>query len=460
MSIGSANQRGSSHRSNIPQQDKRRRWFVRRGNIGSRGRRRTSNREDGSERYESDEDIHQTPRQTAPKSVRKSQSAVVTSASLASRPLSDESDVVGQQDIYDPFQHSDAAVDEPANEYLTDSSETDGEEVLEHTEPSQTLLDKLEQLSSSVVRLQKMRRLPFLRRNLRKGFQLHCRVVGVDTKPHPLPRTSVSVVYSCPPADGASSHSEGSRTTTAKSSMKDWLCPLCDLHKKFDNSKMLDKHLAWDHPSVRMHWDQHYTTLSLTIPDSQPEINPVITRPVLIRELSTSEPSADVRHVEKNKSVDPDEKPLSCISSTPSGVASEFGSSSVSTPFTEEDLKPKYDTSGYSNHGGTDTWSRSSSVSGRSASQVLSGADAREGLGPSAVPPYLPETDERGDVYYSCRIGGPRLFDFLNTLSLKPYGVLKWVIIDREEELFELDDILDEDKVIQALWFRWIFLHR
>lgn len=48
----------------------------------------------------------------------------------------------------------------------------------------------------------------------------------------------------------------------------------------------------------------------------------------------------------------------------------------------------------------------------------------------------------------------------MNTLSLKPFGVLKWVIIDREEELFELDDILDEDKVMQALWFRWIFLNR
>ncbi|KIJ61407.1 hypothetical protein HYDPIDRAFT_96506 [Hydnomerulius pinastri MD-312] len=48
----------------------------------------------------------------------------------------------------------------------------------------------------------------------------------------------------------------------------------------------------------------------------------------------------------------------------------------------------------------------------------------------------------------------------MNTLSLEPYGVLKWVVVDREEELFELDDVLDEDKVIQALWYRWIFLNR
>jgi len=353
-------------------------------------------------------------------------------------------------------------VDEPANEYLTDPLESDEEEVLEHKEPLQALLDRLERLSSSAVRLHKMRRLPFLRRNLRRGFQLRCRTVGVDTNPHPLPRTSISVLYDCPLVDIASSHSGGIRTTTAKSSMKDWLCPLCDLHKKFDNPSVLDKHLAWDHSSVKVLWDQHHTTVSLTIPDFQPESILVITRQVPVRELSISGASSDSRHVERNESINPDEKPVVRISSTPSGIASESGSGSVSAipSIVEEDLKPKYDTSGYSNQVGAGTWTRSSSVSGRSTSQALSGADARDGLGPSAAPPYLPEADERGDVYYSCRPGGPRLFDFLNTLSLKPYGVLKWVIIDREEELFELDDILDEDKVMQALWFRWIFLNR
>lgn len=231
-----------------------------------------------------------TPRQAAAKSARKLQPPGMGSASLVSRrrTLPDESEIEDQQDgINEPAQHSDAAVDELTAEYLSDSSENGEEEAFEHTEPSQILLDKLEQLSSSVVRLDKMRRLPFLRRNLRRGFHLHCRMVGVDTNHHPLPRTSISVFYSCSPSGGAPNHSKGSRTTVAKSSMKDWLCPLCDLHKKFDNSKMLDKHLAWDHSNVRMHWDQvcitfplrttslwnvqHYTTLSLTIPESQPE---------------------------------------------------------------------------------------------------------------------------------------------------------------------------------------------
>lgn len=79
-----------------------------------------------------------------------------------------------------------------------------------------------------------------------------------------------------------------------------------------------------------------------------------------------------------------------------------------------------------------------------------------EDFGPTARYPYLPES---GDMY-SCRPGGPRLYDILNRLPLEPFGVLSWVIVDREEELFELDDVLDEDKVMLALWYRWIFLNR
>ncbi|KAG8216511.1 hypothetical protein J3R82DRAFT_6627 [Butyriboletus roseoflavus] len=276
-----------------------------------------------------------------------------------------------------------------------------------------------------------MRRLPFLRRNLRSGFQLHCRMVGVDTKPYSLPRTPISVVYTFPLTDGATAHSGGFRTTSAKSSMKNWLCPLCDLHNKFDNPRMLEKHLAWDHSSVKVLWDEsRRQTLQINKWTSLMRqcSNPVITRrQAPIRDLSISEFSPDSRHVGRSmKSTEADEKSLVRISSTPSGLASESGSGSVSTiPTTvEEDLKPKY---------------------------VMPGTSSHAVANPSI---------RKATVYYSCRPGGPRLFDFLNTLSLKPYGVLKWVIIDREEELFELDDILDEDKVMQALWFRWIFLNR
>lgn len=61
---------------------------------------------------------------------------------------------------------------------------------------------------------------------------------------------------------------------------------------------------------------------------------------------------------------------------------------------------------------------------------------------------------------YSARPGGPRIYDLLNELPLEPFGLMSWYILDKEEDIFELDTVRDEDKVMQALWSRWIFLHR
>lgn len=40
------------------------------------------------------------------------------------------------------------------------------------------------------------------------------------------------------------------------------------------------------------------------------------------------------------------------------------------------------------------------------------------------------------------------------------FGVMSWEIVHREEELFEMEDVRDEDKVMLALWNRWIMLNR
>ena len=77
-------------------------------------------------------------------------------------------------------------------------------------------------------------------------------------------------------------------------------------------------------------------------------------------------------------------------------------------------------------------------------------------LDPSIRPPYLPF----GTVEFSCRPNGPKLYDILGAKSLDEFGILAWSIIDREEELFEMDGVRDEDKVMQALWCRWIMLNR
>lgn len=75
-------------------------------------------------------------------------------------------------------------------------------------------------------------------------------------------------------------------------------------------------------------------------------------------------------------------------------------------------------------------------------------------LGPAAQYPYL-----RGDMI-SCRVGGPRLYDLLQELDLDEFGVVAWSIVDREEEIYDLEDLRDEDKVMLALWNRWSLLNR
>lgn len=82
--------------------------------------------------------------------------------------------------------------------------------------------------------------------------------------------------------------------------------------------------------------------------------------------------------------------------------------------------------------------------------------------GPAARYPYLPATSDDGQIVikYSCRPGGPYLYDLLGLLPLDEFGVLSWAVLDREAEIFESDDISDEYKVMHALWGRWIMLNR
>ncbi|KAJ6609838.1 hypothetical protein B0H10DRAFT_450694 [Mycena sp. CBHHK59/15] len=83
-------------------------------------------------------------------------------------------------------------------------------------------------------------------------------------------------------------------------------------------------------------------------------------------------------------------------------------------------------------------------------------------LGPTARFPYLPAKSDYGgpDLKYSVRFGGPKIYDLLGSLPMEPFGVLAWAVLDREEEIFESDDIKDEYKVMHALWARWVTLNR
>jgi len=83
-------------------------------------------------------------------------------------------------------------------------------------------------------------------------------------------------------------------------------------------------------------------------------------------------------------------------------------------------------------------------------------------LGPACLPLKLPLLSDYGgpNVYYSTRPGGPYLFDWLSTLPMEDFGVLSWEVLDREDEIWESEDVREEFKIMHALWARWIFLNR
>ncbi|KZP25704.1 hypothetical protein FIBSPDRAFT_1041305 [Athelia psychrophila] len=80
-------------------------------------------------------------------------------------------------------------------------------------------------------------------------------------------------------------------------------------------------------------------------------------------------------------------------------------------------------------------------------------------LGDGGAHAYTAPTDD-GNPLVARRPGGPRIYDAVNAAPLTQFGMLSWFILEREEEMFELHDICDEDKVLQALWGRWALLNR
>ncbi|KAF8489731.1 hypothetical protein F5888DRAFT_1155777 [Russula emetica] len=88
---------------------------------------------------------------------------------------------------------------------------------------------------------------------------------------------------------------------------------------------------------------------------------------------------------------------------------------------------------------------------------------ARDPLGALGTRPLLSSSvDDDNDslLGLSCRPCGPRLFDVTAKEPISKYGLTSWSLLERDEELFEIDDVRDEEKAMQALWNRWIFFKR
>jgi hypothetical protein len=88
---------------------------------------------------------------------------------------------------------------------------------------------------------------------------------------------------------------------------------------------------------------------------------------------------------------------------------------------------------------------------------------ARDPLGALGTRPRLSSSvdDDSGTILgLSCRPCGPRLFDAIARYPISEYGLTSWSLLERDEELFEIDDVRDEEKAMQALWNRWMFFKR
>ncbi|KAJ7096400.1 hypothetical protein C8R44DRAFT_812947 [Mycena epipterygia] len=244
--------------------------------------------------------------------------------------------------------------------------------------PTDEITIALENLVLSAQCMQTLQRLPFLRRNLRRGFLNYCHARGVPTDSD-AEAPSIAVLFRL----------DGSDLPPHEASLSCYECPICQLHLPFQTKEMLELHLDQDHAEIRTSWaegdDKMNWRLELLVPSKNEDVD---WQDELVEVLP--------HHVQMSPTPEP------VIPPPPN-------------PF-----------------------------------------------GPTARFPFLPAKSEYGgpDVTYSARFGGPKIYDLLGTLPMESYGVLAWYVLDREEEIFESDDIPDEHKIMHALWARWIFHKR
>ena len=154
-----------------------------------------------------------------------------------------------------------------APEVLSDEGDRSSEDIIELTDSSSNedideLLDAFNALTLTAARLQQRRRLPFLPRNLRMGFESRCRTFRVPIGPEDFPKFPVKVVYRYAVEDSESEDSDivilnqEPKFQEFVGMLTKWACPLCELHKPFRNRAMLAYHLKKDHSEAQISWDE------------------------------------------------------------------------------------------------------------------------------------------------------------------------------------------------------------
>ncbi|KAF9269511.1 hypothetical protein L218DRAFT_272438 [Marasmius fiardii PR-910] len=305
-------------------------------------------------------------------------------------------------------------------------------------------LELVQALKGCVLRLPEGR-LPFLRRNLRVGFEATCKARRVETMVTSGERMTVETVYLYP-IDTLDERRYGSLT------------------RKLE-------HLEWDHAEVKMRWTNSreegkvtkwMIEIILPLPSKPGKdlsyIHPnfvfaTYVRNPAILELTSLATTHDLRHMlgDKGKAREVSMGPELELRTSFTRKSARVDSKDTTLQSSKDAFTPDFDFK---------------QLTGRYASpprlNFEDSSDPPDPLGPTAQFPFLPAVsdDEKTTLNYSCRIGGPKIYDLLGTLSQEQFGTLSWVVLDREEEIFEVDDVKDEHKVMHALWARWIILHR
>lgn len=131
----------------------------------------------------------------------------------------------------------------------SDSSSDEGT-----TEEISNLLHAFAAVSISAT-LKKHQRLPFLCRNVRRGFLYTCRSARMPTHPRTRPVTPMDVVYQYPARQNAIVFQDlPTKWEETLAKTEDWKCPLCDIHGVFGTVRMLQFHVQSDHPEVEAQW--------------------------------------------------------------------------------------------------------------------------------------------------------------------------------------------------------------
>ncbi|KJA26834.1 hypothetical protein HYPSUDRAFT_1032560 [Hypholoma sublateritium FD-334 SS-4] len=358
------------------------------------------------------------------------------------------------------------------------------------TTPPSALVTAVEMLSSTTIRMRATHRLPFLVRELRRGFHGRCSELLVPVfKDKRVPK--LEVVYSGVGDEEYVARVEGS-----------WLCPLCDLLGPLRTREILDCHLRWDHAEVFYEWQPGHGVdasvddweLHLLIPEN-PGVDHGISDLTTVTGAHTSplpdRPHTPDREASTSETLDTKRSSTSHMTPHTQRLASPFPSVSLSPPTPrapKDEVKPDVSTiytptpsvsvtretssTGTSGTGGSTqpsvltsslaVTSRTTASSSVARPRAITPPLPADPLGPAARAPFLPAESEYGGptVLYSCRPQGAGLFDLLGTLPAGAWGLLEWDLRDREQEVLESDMVGEELKVMQAVWMRWVGVNR